>query len=95
MTQNIGHVLFKTLSVNGYMVWQHEEKYGDEFYEKVPHLIANDDIQLREQIYKGLEEAPRAVYEVQKGLNTGKAIVLVAEDWLTFIGNYSPSHHVY
>jgi NADPH-dependent curcumin reductase CurA len=62
------------------MVWQHEEKYGDEFYEKVPHLIANGDIQLREQIYEGLEEAPRAVYEVQKGLNTGKAIVLLAED---------------
>jgi len=78
--KNIGYVLFKTLSVHGYMVWQHEEKYADEFYGKVPHLIANGDIQLREQIYKGLEEAPRAVYEVQKGLNTGKAIVLLAED---------------
>jgi len=78
--KNIAQVLYKTLSVHGYMVWQHEAKYADEFYKKVPHLIANGEIKLREHIYKGLEEAPRAMYEVQKGLNTGKAIVLVAED---------------
>jgi len=78
--KNIGHVLFKQLSVNGYNIWQYDGKYADEFYEKVPHLIANGEIQLREHIYSGLEEAPQAVYDVQKGLNNGKAIVLVADE---------------
>jgi hypothetical protein len=40
---------------------------------------ADGDIKLRKHIYRGLAEAPQAVYDVQKGYNTRKAIVVLSE----------------
>ena len=73
-------MLFKQLSVHGYNIWLHDEKYAEEFYEKVPHLIANGEIKLAEHEYNGLEEAPQALRDVQTGDNIGKALVIVSED---------------
>jgi len=75
--KNFSQVLYKQLAVNGLMVGNYEQKYVDEFYEKVPQLIANGDIKLQEHIYKGLDEAPQSVYDVQKGSNTGKAVIVL------------------
>jgi len=78
--KNFANVLYKQLSVQGYNVWRYDPQYADEFYEKVPQMIKNGDIQLREHIYRGLVEAPQAIVDVQKGNNNGKAIVVLSEE---------------
>jgi NADPH-dependent curcumin reductase CurA len=59
------------------MVNRFEDLFAGEFYEKVPQLIASGDLKLREHIYKGLAAAPQAIYDVQKGNNTGKVVVVL------------------
>jgi NADPH-dependent curcumin reductase CurA len=54
--------------------------YGKEFYEKIPQLIANGDLKLREHVYRGLEQAPQAMYDLMKGDNTGKSIVVLSDE---------------
>ena len=42
--------------------------------------VASGEIQYREHVYNGLVDAGEAILAVQKGLNTAKAVIHVADD---------------
>jgi hypothetical protein len=50
------------------------------FYSEFPAKIAKGDIKQREHVYRGLEQAGQAILDVQKGDNTAKAVVILADD---------------
>lgn len=68
------------MSINGLLVFDHHHKYGEEFYKIVPEKLANGELKYTEDATKGLENGGEAILEVQKGVNTAKKIIIVADD---------------
>lgn len=74
------NVLANRLSINGLLVFDHQERYLDEFYEVIPKKLASGEFKYTEDITRGLEKGGEAILEVQKGVNTAKKIIVVADD---------------
>jgi len=70
----------KSITMQGFVVSNLAAKYEDEFYNVIPAKIANGDIKYTEHLFEGLESVGDAMLAVQKGTNTGKAIIHVADD---------------
>ncbi|KAB5591573.1 hypothetical protein CTheo_5002 [Ceratobasidium theobromae] len=72
---------FGRLTIRGFIMWELEAQVGkpESFYEKVAPLVASGKIKWHEQIYEGLDKAGDVILAVQKGDNTAKAIVKVAD----------------
>lgn len=64
----------------GFLVTDHEEEYGKEFYDVVPGKIARGELKYNETIVRSLEEAPQLILDVQQGKNSGKAVVVLEDD---------------
>ncbi len=67
-------VLVKRLSVNGFIIFDHWDKFPD-FLSEVAPKVASGEITYLEDIAKGLENAPAAFIAMLQGGNTGKQIV--------------------
>ncbi|MBE1284929.1 MAG: zinc-binding dehydrogenase [Rhodobacteraceae bacterium] len=67
-------VLVKFLSVNGFIISNHFDRYPD-FLKEVGPKVASGEIRFLEDIAEGLENAPAAFMSMLKGGNTGKQIV--------------------
>lgn len=67
-------ILVNFLSVNGFIISNHWDRFGD-FLAEVGPKVASGEIALQEDITEGLEHAPRAFIDLLTGGNTGKAIV--------------------
>jgi len=78
--KNIAQIVGKSITMQGFIVGNIAAKYEDEFYDFIPAKIANGEIKYSEHIYEGLESVGDAMLAVQKGTNTGKAVVHVADD---------------
>jgi len=74
------NVLTNRISINGLLVWDHEAKYKDEFYRVIPQKLASGEIKYTEDVTRGLDKCGEAILEVQKGLNKGKKVIIVADD---------------
>ena len=77
------NVMIQSLTVHGFIVFRLEESHPhllQEFYEKFPSLIANGELKYKEEITRGLEKVGDVILNVQKGMNKGKAVILVAEN---------------
>ncbi|MFW8634117.1 NADP-dependent oxidoreductase [Cribrihabitans pelagius] len=70
-------VLTKFLSVNGFIIFNHYDRYP-EFLKEVAPKVADGSIKYLEDIAEGLEIAPKAFLSMMKGGNTGKQIVKLA-----------------
>ena len=55
-------------------------KYEAEFYREVPKLVISNKLKYTEHITKGIENTGQAILDILTGGNTGKSIVLVAEE---------------
>ncbi|QRV84710.1 Zinc-binding dehydrogenase [Ceratobasidium sp. AG-Ba] len=79
--KNTMQILTKRLTVRGFIQHELETQVGKPqvFYEKMTPLVASGQIKWNEQIYEGLEKAGDAILDVQKGDNTAKAVVKVAD----------------
>jgi len=55
-------------------------KYHDQFYAELTPKVASGEIQHREHVYNDLANAGEAILAVQKGWNTAKAVVHVADE---------------
>jgi len=73
-------IVAKSLHIHGFIVARLEEKWSDSFYTTVPKLISSGQLKYKEQKWKGLEEVGNVILAVQKGENTAKAVVIVADD---------------
>lgn len=69
-------ILVKFLSVNGFIISNHFDRYPA-FLQEVAPKIAKGEIAYLEDIAEGLENAPAAFMSMLKGGNTGKQIVKV------------------
>lgn len=69
-------ILVKFLSVNGFIIFNHYDRYGD-FLTEIAPKIASGEIKYIEDVADGLENAPAAFMAMLKGGNTGKQIVKV------------------
>ena len=67
-------VLTKFLSVNGFIIFNHYDRYAA-FLQEVAPKIASGDIKYLEDIAEGLENAPKTFLSMMQGGNTGKQIV--------------------
>jgi NADPH-dependent curcumin reductase CurA len=68
------NILVKFLSVNGFVISNHFDRYP-EFLKEVAPLVAKGEVRFLEDIAEGLENAPAAFRSMLKGGNTGKQIV--------------------
>jgi NADPH-dependent curcumin reductase CurA len=64
----------------GFIVSRLMPKYGAQFYADMTTKVVSGEIQHRQQVYDGLANSGEAIAAVQKGLNTAKAVVHVADE---------------
>ena len=70
-------VLVKQLSVNGFIISNHWDMYG-QFLREVGPMVVSGQIAYEEDLVEGLENAPNAFIGLLRGKNVGKLIVKVA-----------------
>ena len=70
-------ILVKQLSVNGFIISNHWDLYG-QFLREVGPMLTSGQIAYEEDIVDGLENAPNAFIGLLEGKNMGKLIVKVA-----------------
>ncbi|TRM65021.1 hypothetical protein BD626DRAFT_400067 [Schizophyllum amplum] len=78
--RNWNNVFVKSLHIHGFIVSRIQGKYEDGFYKEVPAWLESGKIKIREQIVDGLDKLGDLFVAVQKGTNTGKAVVKVADE---------------
>ncbi|KAF9040088.1 alcohol dehydrogenase [Panaeolus papilionaceus] len=78
--KNLSHVIAKSITISGFIVWRLEENWGKKFWEYVAPRVASGEIKYKEQVYNGLDKEPQAILDVQKGNNTGKVVIHVADE---------------
>ncbi|ESK94047.1 hypothetical protein Moror_12792 [Moniliophthora roreri MCA 2997] len=78
--KNLWAIYGRSLHIHGFLAFDLAPKWDAAFWKEVPPLVASGKLRHREDITKGLENSGEAILEVQKGINFGKKIVLVAEE---------------
>lgn len=74
-----GLILRKRLRMQGFIIWNDYGHRYDEFYRDMSAWYAEGRIKYREQIVKGLENAPQAFIGLLEGKNFGKLVIQVGE----------------
>lgn len=77
---NTDLIFSKCLHLHGFLVGALADKYQQQFYAEVPALVASGKVKLREQIVDGMDKLGELLVAVQKGINTGKAVIKVADE---------------
>ena len=78
--QNMVNIVAKRLSLNGFIQWEIEAPWKEDFEKTVIPRLADGTFKYKEDVSHGLEHSGQAILDVQKGVNKGKKIVLVAEE---------------
>jgi NADPH-dependent curcumin reductase CurA len=72
-------ILTKRLTVRGFIISDHVDRFPDFAREVAGHLQAGR-LKYRETIAQGLESAPQAFIELLRGKNFGKQLVAISPD---------------
>jgi NADPH-dependent curcumin reductase CurA len=80
VVKNLARVVWREIKLYGFLVGTLLPKYKDAFYKEVPRMIKEGKIKYAEDRTIGLELAGHALEAVQRGKNTGKSVIIVAED---------------
>ncbi|KAJ7616654.1 hypothetical protein FB45DRAFT_934669 [Roridomyces roridus] len=78
--KNPALIFGKSLSLNGFLVQYLRPKYTAAFEAEVVPKLASGDLKFTEDVSYGLDKVGDVMLAVQKGTNTGKAVVVVAEE---------------
>ena len=70
----------KSISMYGFIVDTLLPKYSAQFYAEMTSKVVSGEIQHRQHVYDGLANSGEAIVAVQKGFNTAKAVVHVADE---------------
>ncbi|KAF9056714.1 NAD-P-binding protein [Rhodocollybia butyracea] len=73
------NIMTQRMSINGVLVFDHHARYQEEFYQVIPKKLASGEFRYSEDVTRGLENGGEAILEVQKGLNTAKKVIVVAD----------------
>jgi len=77
--RNLGFVVTKRLRLQGFIVRDHSDRFG-EFAREVGPWLRDGKIAYRETIVDGIENIPAAFAGLFRGDNVGKMLVRVADD---------------
>jgi NADPH-dependent curcumin reductase CurA len=77
--RNMFMVVTKRLRIQGYIISDHFERFG-EFSREAGEWLRDGRLQYRETIVEGIENAPRAFLGLLRGENIGKMLVKVGPD---------------
>lgn len=81
VTQNFEQIFKRSLTVKGFICYTHDAAPAmATFYQDVVPLVAEGKITGQYHRYNGIQEAGHALRDVHTGANTGKALIVVAED---------------
>ncbi len=72
--RNLGLVVPRRLTLRGYIILDHMDRYGA-FIKEVGPWLASGAVRTRETIVDGIEQAPDAFIGLLRGENTGKMLV--------------------
>lgn len=75
----MGNILVKRLKVQGFIIFDYYEHYG-EFVEEMTEWLSAGKIKYREQVVNGLENAPEAFIGLLEGKNFGKLVIKVNDE---------------
>jgi len=78
--KNIFEVIRKSIAMYGFTESGLHPKFVDQFYAEMPAKVASGELQHREHVYDGLVNGGEAILAVQKGHNTAKAVIHVADE---------------
>ncbi|KZP04315.1 NAD-P-binding protein [Athelia psychrophila] len=78
--QNAINIVSRQISMHGFIVGSLAHKYDELFYAEVPAKLASGAIKYTEDRTLGLERVGEAILDVQTGKNTGKSVIIVAEE---------------
>ncbi|MGS0675189.1 NADP-dependent oxidoreductase [Shewanella sp. 0m-4] len=74
---NLAQIIIKKLKIEGFIVFEHWEHYGD-FAAQMGKWLAEGKVQAEQTIYEGLDNAPDAFIGLFEGKNRGKMVVKLA-----------------
>ena len=78
---NLMHLIYKRIRIEGFFVFDYDHLYP-KFLELVLPQIAEGKIVYVEDIAEGLESGPAALICLFSGLNIGKQVVFITQEWL-------------
>ncbi|KAH8818706.1 alcohol dehydrogenase [Flagelloscypha sp. PMI_526] len=79
--KNLMQIVSKGITLYGFIIFRDlTHKWDAEFWRVMPDKVAKGEIKTKEDITSGLEKVGDVILAVQKGLNVGKAVVVVAEE---------------
>ncbi|KAK1230320.1 hypothetical protein PQX77_006593 [Marasmius sp. AFHP31] len=78
--RNLFQVIYKSITIYGLYVFEHDHKYREEFYKNVPEWITKGEIKYTEEVQDGLEKVGEAILAQQKGQNVAKSVIKVADE---------------
>jgi NADPH-dependent curcumin reductase CurA len=70
----------RSITMQGFTIVGLQAKFVDQFYAEMPAKVASGEVQHREHVYDGLVNGGEAILAVQKGHNTAKAVIHVADE---------------
>jgi NADPH-dependent curcumin reductase CurA len=73
-------LLVNRVLVKGFIVSDHFAEMQAEFFAEMPALVKSGKLKYREDVVKGIENAPEAFLGLLKGKNFGKLLVQVSDD---------------
>jgi NADPH-dependent curcumin reductase CurA len=80
LTQNLMEVFSRSITISGFIVYRLFSKFLAQFSAEMPARVASGEIKYREHVYDGLANSGEAILAVQKGQNTAKAVIHVADE---------------
>lgn len=78
--KNLREVVTRSITMQGFIVSQLQAKHSSTFFAEMTTKVVSGEIQHREHVYDGLVNAGEAILAVQKGFNTAKAVIHVADE---------------
>ncbi|TRM64402.1 hypothetical protein BD626DRAFT_401258 [Schizophyllum amplum] len=78
--KNIGNIVSQRFTVNGFIVWEIDGPWKDDFEKTVVAGLADGTFKYKEHLVRGLEQSGDAILAVQRGTNKGKMVVVVADE---------------
>jgi NADPH-dependent curcumin reductase CurA len=78
--RNLMQIVAQEIRLYGFIVGSLLPEHREDFYAKVPGMIARGELKWKEEKTAGIENADKVILAVQRGQNKAKSIVVIADE---------------